>query len=190
MNDIRSPQRLSRRSALAGMGTGGVGLALAGHAGTVSAKVETITDHPLTGVWLSMADDGVSVYQFVADGTVTLTLPTCWANKDGDAAFSSSGIGTWQKTGAQTGYFNVVHVLSTAAGAFAGTLSVHGFPVVAEDGSAISIDGSEIRIYARDAKHLSAGVTGADGSLASVSAIRMRPGSPGFPGPYGSPAEQ
>ena len=183
-------QSYSRRNAVLALGATGLGVALANAPAEANAQSQGLGAHPLTGTWLSMADDGVSVYQFVADGTVNITCPTCRANQDGEAEFSTSGIGTWQQTGARSGYFNVVHVLSTAAGAFAGSRSVHGFPVVAEDGSALAIDGSGIRIYVQNEQNILSGVIGGDRSLASISAVRMRPGSPGFPSQYGSPAEQ
>lgn len=87
------------------------------------------------------------------------------------------------------GYFNVVHVLTDETGRFAGTRSMHCYPVVSEDGTSFADDGSKIRIYVRDESNSLMAILGEDGNSAPISAVRMSPGSPGFPGPTGSPAE-
>ena len=185
----RSSAPVSRRVALAGIGAGGLGVAVGLPARQAEAENPDLAAHPLTGVWLVTMGETVAPTSFGADGSVQLTCPVCERGVSGSNTFVTPGVGTWTSTGGRGGYFNVVHVLTDETGRFAGTRSMHCYPVVSEDGTSFADDGSKIRIYVRDESNSLMAILGEDGNSAPISAVRMSPGSPGFPGPTGSPAE-
>ena len=186
----RSSHSVSRRTALAGLGAGSLGLALTAPAGQAGASQASLTDHPLTGTWLLSLDGGVAPAVFAADGTVTLSWQVCGARSIGAVEYTTSGVGTWEGKGERGGYVNVLQVLADEMGAFLGTRSLHCYPEVSEDGRSFLEDGVQQRVVVRDASHTVTAILGVDGDSAPISGIRMSPGSPGFPGPTGSPAEQ
>ena len=190
MSKIRSTASVSRRSALAGLGVGGFGLALSSTGDQATAKTTDLADHPLTGTWLATVPGGMAPSLFAADGTVLLAWPICMPGPDGDTAYTTSGVGTWERTSERGGYFNVVQVLSDKSGVFIGTRSVHGYPIVSDDGRSFLDDGKQVRVYVRDASNEVTAILGENGDLPQISGIRMSPGTPGFPGLNGSPAEQ
>ena len=133
------PTAVSRRVALAGLGTGGLGLALAARGGGASAQTTTPGDlagHPIVGTWYADFDPAnpgtLFVYtSFHADGTLAEVHP-----------FAGAGIGAWEATGERTGraiykYQNI----ATAPGDFVqGTVTVWATVAVAEDGGSTTED--------------------------------------------------
>ena len=49
---------ISRRSALAGLGAGGLGLALANAARPANAQDAEMANHPMVGIWLAITPEG------------------------------------------------------------------------------------------------------------------------------------
>ena len=186
----RSSNSVSRRTALAGLGAGSLGLALAVPSRQVRAEGASLADHPLTGTWLLTLENGVAPAVFTADGTVTLAWQVCGARSDGAVEYSTAGVGTWESTGERGGYVTVVQVLADDTGAFVGTRSLHLYPEVSDDGGSLVEDGVQRRIVVRHASNGVMAIFGVDGDSAPMTGIRMGPGSLGFPGPTGSPAEQ
>jgi hypothetical protein len=186
----RSSTAVSRRTALAGLGAGSLGLALAAPARHAQADQTSLVDHPLTGAWLLTLPGAVAPAVFTADGTVTLAWQACGAGSAGAVEFTTSGVGTWKSTGARGGYVNVLQVLADEMGAFMGTRSLHCYLVVSDDGRSFLDDGIQTRVYVRNAAHTVTAILGEDGDSAPMSGVRMSPGSPGFSGHTGSPAEQ
>jgi hypothetical protein len=100
MNHYPITRPVTRRSALAGLGAGGLGLALATRglgANAQDTAPDTMANHPIVGTWyfdFPTDDFGtlVGYSSFHADGTRTDLHP-----------FAGPGIGSWQATGAQTG---------------------------------------------------------------------------------------
>ena len=182
---------VSRRTALAGLGAGGLGLALAATARRAAAQgaVPDFSDHPLTGTWLAMANPPLETDPqvaapslFAADGSVLLMFPLTQKGPQG-VQFNSAAVGTWEPDGERRGHFTAVQVLSDAAGTFLGTVTIDGYPVVNDDGQTFADDGSKVTVTIRDP----AGAvvqqvlpTGAP-SGRPVTGMRMGPGSPGFP---------
>ena len=127
---------VSRRSALVGLGAGGLGLALAGRAAAQDATPGAMAGHPLVGAWYADFDPAnpgtLFVYtSFHADGTRTDVHP-----------FAGAGIGAWEATGARTGRaINKYQNIATAPGDFVqGTVTVWSTFAVAEDGNGTTED--------------------------------------------------
>ena len=96
MNIPSHNHALSRRAALAGFGTAGLGLALANSAHPTAAQdTAAMASHPLVGAWVSdpipEIPTLVSYSHFHADGT--------WSSVH---TFAGPGMGTWQATGEHT----------------------------------------------------------------------------------------
>ena len=184
---------VSRRAALAGLGAGGLGLALAAHARGASAQEgpDSLTGHPLAGTWLAMANpplpDAPQVAApsyYGADGAVLLVFPLTQAGPQG-VQFAAPAMGTWEADGERRGHFTAVQALSDAAGTYLGTVTIDGYPEVSEDGQTFVDDGSKAVVTIRDAA--GAVVQEVAGVFARpVTATRMGPGAPGFP--EGTPA--
>jgi hypothetical protein len=89
INPTRSSSLVSRRTALAGLGAGGVGVAL----GAPSSRAQEMStaEHPLTGMWLAMANPAraedpkfPAPSLFAADGTVILGFVPAEIGMDGN----------------------------------------------------------------------------------------------------------
>jgi hypothetical protein len=186
----RSSHPVSRRAALAGLGAGSLGLALAAPTRQTAAESSSLADHALTGAWLVTLPGGVAPSFFGADGTVLLACPTCEQNAAGQIVYSTSAMGTWESAGDHGGYVNVVQVLTGSSGGFMGTRSLLWYPEVSEDGQSFLGDGATMRVYLRDSTNTVIAIRGEDGDLPPLAGVRMSPGSQGFPAPAGSPAEQ
>jgi hypothetical protein len=150
----------------------------------------SLADHSLVGAWLLTLPTGIALSYFGADGTALISWPACEQGADGLVRYTTPGLGTWERVDERKGYVNVVQVLSDAEGHFLGSRSLHCLPVVSEDGESFEDDGRAIRVYVRDGANALATILGKDGDSAPMSGVRMRPGSPGFPGQSGSIAEQ
>lgn len=149
-----------------------------------------MAEHPLAGAWLvSTSNMATAICTLDKDGTALVALPICEDDGSGTVSYTTPGVGTWQSAGARGGYVNVVQVLSHATGAQIGTRSTHYYPVVSDDGKSFTADGRFTRVIVRDSTGVLIKVVGEDGELPEISGVRMSPGSPGFPGPSGSPAE-
>jgi hypothetical protein len=99
---------VSRRTTLAGLGAGGLGVALAATVGGAAAQ-GSATDpasHPVVGTWFLGGDptnpDDVSFGAFNGDGTYASVH-----------AIAGAGIGAWRATGERTGELVVKQVNNT-----------------------------------------------------------------------------
>jgi hypothetical protein len=189
MSERRSFRSISRRVAVTGIGGAVLGAAVSELPGHAAARQSSLATHPLIGSWLVLVDGSVTVFQFAADGTAHLACPVCSSDDAGDTIFTSSGVGTWESIGERGGYYNLVHVLSDANGELLGTRSIHGYPKVSDDGESFEIDSRFVKTYVRNSSSELVAVA-EDAPDPAIVGIRMRPGSPGFPGLDGSPAEQ
>jgi hypothetical protein len=185
---FRTMSRLNRRTALATVSAGGLGLALAGrspNAAAQDANATALADHPLTGDWLAIANQTPGAPQvpapshFGADGSVLLVFPPTQAGQQG-VAFVSPPVVTWEADSDRRGHFTATQLLSDATGAFLGSVTVDGYPEVSEDGQSFVDDGAKVMITIRDATgSVVQQMPGAGGP--PVTGIRMAPGTPGFP---------
>jgi hypothetical protein len=145
MTTSRTTDALSRRTALAGLGATGLGLALAAathHASAQDATPTAMAGHPMVGTWIidrSPGDptDAVTAVVYTADGG--------WIDPLVGAA------GTWQATGPHSAAWTAIGLVGGGAGGyfalrtsaeiddagmnFSGTASV---TIVAPDGTVVT----------------------------------------------------
>ncbi len=126
---------VSRRAALAGLGTAGLGLALAaGPRITVAQDAATdMAGHPMVGTWLG-GDGGGSMSQFGPDGLMSITGPANFVDGSGNLVFQSTAVGVWEPADARSVRFTAVWFRSDAAGTFTGTTTLDGYLEVSDDG--------------------------------------------------------
>ncbi|MFT4039351.1 MAG: alpha/beta hydrolase, partial [Thermomicrobiales bacterium] len=178
----------SRRLAVGGAG---IGLTLAGlsRANRAAAQAVDYSDHPLCGTWLAMANPPLpedpqfpSPALFAADGTALIVHPATQRGPQG-VVFGSPVMGMWEPDGDRTGHFTVVQLLSDAAGAFTGTITIDGWLEVGADDQSLLDDGSRTSVTFRDASNLIVNQILPNGAPAGpgVQAARMGVGMPGFP---------
>jgi hypothetical protein len=200
MSTSRATSNLTRRSALAGIGAGGFGMAL-GSSASAAAKTAAISTagHPGVGTWLLMSP-GTSatptILMLTADGLamscgmvnhvkVAAISPAGYpggamgAAAHGPVIFSSPSMGFWEATSDRELHVTLTAIETDGDGAFTGTTTVESFPVLGEDGMSFTDDGLRTSATARDATFsVVAAVTG--GSLA-LTAHRLAAGAAGFP---------
>jgi hypothetical protein len=155
----------------------------------VSAQSTDLASHPLTGTWLAMANPPLpddpqfpAPSLFAADGTVLLLFPITASGPQGPV-FQTAYVGVWEPDSERRGHFTATQTLSAADGTVLGTVTVDGYPEVAEDGQTFIDDGSRVMVTMRDA----AGAI-IDQVMPSrkpegrpVTGTRMAVGAPGFP---------
>jgi hypothetical protein len=178
---------ISRRTALAGLGVAGVGAALAARPALAQdAAVSPLAGHPLVGLWVGMlpitpGEPPVPIPSlYGADGSVVLAWPVSEAGAAG-VGYASSVVGVWEAVGDRGAHFTAVQVLTDAAGAFTGTITIDGHPSVQEDGETFVDDSTATKLTVRDPSGAVVSVAGGDGSFPTVMGYRMRPGNPGIP---------
>ena len=136
MTTPQTGNAVSRRTALAGLGAGGLGLALAATARPAAAQdatAEAMANHPIVGAWMVAAPTGPALAVFLADGTNIQGVPTAQAGPQG-VTFTGAQVGTWEPVSERGIHFTGVQLLTDATGAFVGTVTIDGHPVVSEDG--------------------------------------------------------
>lgn len=99
---------------------------------------------------------------------------------------SSAALGTWEAFDETTGHFTAVLMLSNLDGALIGSVTIDGFPKVSDDGQSFIDDGSMAFSTIRDPTGaVIATVPGVD--RRPITALRMAPGTPGFPAAAATP---
>lgn len=164
-------------------------LGVARGAGPAHAQDARLAAHPMAGTWLAMANPPLTDEPQVAapslfgvDGTVVLLFPVTQRGPQGPV-FNSAYGGTWEPDGERRAHFTAVQVLSDAAGAFLGTVTVDGYPEASEDGQTFVDDGTRVMVTIRDATGSVVDQIMPTGQPAGrpVTGVRMGVGSPGFP---------
>ena len=176
---------VSRRTALAGLGAGGLGLALVTHdpgAAAQEASPDARASHPIVGVWNVTAPGGPALAVFSADGTNTQAVAATQALPQG-VTFVSTEVGTWEPTGPRSVHFTSVQLLSDATGTFTGTVTIDAYPTVSADEQTLRDDDPRSGPTIRDAAGT---VVAAPRGGPPATGVRMSPGAPGFP--VGTPA--
>src|SRR5215213_9883692 len=98
MTTHRPGAPVTRRTALAGLGAGCLGVALAATARQASAQdatAEAMANHPIVGAWMVAAPTGPALAVFLADGTNIQGVPTAQAGPQG-VTFTGAQVGTWE----------------------------------------------------------------------------------------------
>src|SRR5687768_14354203 len=132
MTTHRTNALVSRRTALAGLGAGSLGLALAVSARQASAQdatAEAMANHPIVGNWMATTGAGPAMAVFLADGTNIQGLPATQAGPNG-VEFVSTQVGSWEPVSARGVHFTGVQLHSDAAGVVTGTVTIDAYPVV------------------------------------------------------------
>jgi hypothetical protein len=179
---------ISRRTAIAGISATGLGLALAAtthHASAQNATPTIMASHPILGVWM-VQNNPPNIGIIFADGTLINVGVSSAVGPDGALGFASPGAGTWEVLDDRAIHVTFVEFHTDATGAFTGTLTFEGYPVLDEGGQTWTDDGSKVKLTFRDAAHNVTMVIGGDGSIPGVTANRMGPGVSGLP--EGTPA--
>ncbi len=188
---VFSPTGLSRRSALGRVAAVGAALGLSGRLGRAAAQDATpdFSNHPLSGMWLAMAnparadDPQVPVPSlFAADGTVSLAFVPAGIGMDGTIQYSGAAMGVWEPYDERTGHFTAVQAIADMTGELAGSATIDGHPRVSEDGTTFVDDGSLVTVTIRDAAGAVVVVVPPGTPGRPVTAVKMRVGTPGFPG--------
>ena len=185
MSTSRSDGSLSRRTALAGLGAGGIGVALAAPgriAAAQDAQSDAMANHPMVGAWMASTPSGLAPGIFSPDGTVVVIVPAT-ANSPLGTTFVSTNVGTWEPVSERGIHFTTVQLHSDANGTYVGSITVDGHPVVSEDGQSLVDDSPETGPTIRDAQ---GNVLDVLRGGPPVTGVRMGVGAPGFP--EGTPA--
>lgn len=149
------------------------------------AEPDALAGHPIVGTWLVLVPftpDGpphASPSLYTADGHVVLDWPVTTVGPAG-VTYASGWVGTWEPTDERGIHVTAVQVLSDANGAYLGTVTFDGHPMVSEDGQTFTEDDPETTLTVRDAAGAVVTVIGGD-NFPPVTATRLAVGSPGFP---------
>jgi hypothetical protein len=182
---MSEPRPLSRRTALAGLGVGSLGL-FASRVATAgaAAPASNLTDHPLSGLWLShlalAGDDDETAAApafFGADGTAVLVYPCAEAGENG-TQIRGLALGTWAPIDDHEARFTAVQVCFGADGSYQGTRTYDGYPVVSDDGASFTVKNEFDLLTIRDAGN--AIVASISGGRRAMFGNRMAPGNAGF----------
>jgi hypothetical protein len=179
----RTTNRVSRRATLAGLGAGGLSLAMAATARGVAAQdatSEAMASHPIVGVWNAMTPGGPSLATFLADGSATFANPPTAMDPDRGVVYLSPSVGTWEPTSSRGIHFTASLVITDANGTHVGYQTNDAYPVVSEDGQTLLDDQSQGRVTIRDASGVIIEEIATAGAP-PVTGIRMGVGAPGFP---------
>jgi hypothetical protein len=186
VTDQASSNSISRRTALAGLGAGvlGMSLAAAQHASAQDAAPGAMAAHPIVGNWMVNTPAGPAMAVFLADGTNIQGLPVTQAGPNG-VEFVSTQVGSWEPVDERGVHFTGVQLHSDANGILTGTVTIDAYPVVSEDGLTFLDDDPRSGPIVRDA----AGTVVADARGSGPPATGMRMGvGIGVPDlPVGSP---
>ena len=174
-------QSLSRRTALAGLTAGGLGVALAATTRSASAQdaATEMANHPIVGVWNAMTPGGPAPGIFFPTGIALMTPQVTQVGPNG-VTFVTSQAGVWEPVSDRGVHFTGVQIHSDANGTYVGSVTIDGYPVVSEDGQTLLDDQSQGTITIRDA----AGAILQEIATAGappVTGVRMAVGAPGFP---------
>jgi hypothetical protein len=180
--NTRSTNRsTSRRTALAGLGAGGLGLALAARGGSAAARdatAEAMANHPIVGVWM-VTTLGPNLAVFSADGSNIQGVPTAQAGPQG-VTFTGAQVGVWEPISERGIHFTGVQLQTDVDGNYVGSITIDGYPVVSEDGQTLVDDSPETTITFRDAAGNVVNVVKPATAGARATGVRMGVGAPGF----------
>jgi hypothetical protein len=173
---------LSRRTALAGLGATGLGLALAATVRQASAQDADMATHPMVGTWLGgRAPNDLGVTHFGPDGNMLLNYsPTVGVGPDGALTYNDPNMGSWEPVSARGIRIFFTWRTYDAAGAFIGYGSVEGYPVASEDGMSFWDDGTQVVVTLRDANAVVTQVQGPGMTDAGIGGVRLVPGKSGY----------
>ena len=155
MTTHRTDHTASRRTALASLGIGGLGLVLAAQGGTATAQERggDLAGHPLVGTWVVATTGGVVPQTHHADGSFIAAFPPNYVDPGLGLTFQGPGLGRWESTGERSGRFTFLQALSDDAGTYVGTFQLAAELEASEDGQTWS-GTNEAHIIVRDAENV------------------------------------
>jgi hypothetical protein len=183
MTNRASDRSVSRRTALAGLGAGGLGVALSAAARPAGAQDTTaeMATHPLVGTWLvGRAPNDIAVTHWGADGSMTTNLAGVSVGPDGKIAFTDPPLGSWVPIGERQIHFIFTTRTYDATGALTGYFTVEGHPVASEDGMSFWDDAIAATVTIRDPNGVVVQSLGGDGSVPPIGGVRLVPGKSGY----------
>lgn len=134
MTTYRTANAASRRAAIAGLGAGGIGLALAARGALAQEEGGDLAAHPLVGTWAVMTMPVVVPQIHGADGSFIAAFPPNYVDPALGLTFQGPGLGRWESTGERSGRFTFLHALTDASGAYVGSFQLAAELDVSEDG--------------------------------------------------------
>ena len=189
-NRLLSSSRLNRRAALGATGATAalcLGSRLSG-ASAQEAAGEAMASHPIVGVWLFMnatVPPSPSTAIFAADGSVVVESAVNYQHTARGVVYASDLIGTWEPVSERGIHLTGLSIESDANGAYTGTTTLDGYPVVSADGQTWTDDGTQAQLTIRDAANAVVAVLGGGGDQPPITppvrATRMRPGPLAMP---------
>ena len=150
MGTLRSDPTVSRRAAVAGLGAGGLGLALAARGTSAQEGASDLAEHPLTGTWAVMTPFGVVPQIHGADGSIMAFPPPSYIDPALGLTFQGPGLGRWEADGERSGRFTFLQALSGADGAYIGTYQLSAGIEASDDGQTM-FGNDQPRVIVRDA---------------------------------------
>ena len=154
MTNHRTEPNVSRRTALTGLGAGGLGIALATTARHAAAQdgAGDLASHPMVGTWAAMTPDGVVPQIHGADGSFIAAFTPNYVDPQLGLTFQGPGLGRWEPDGERRATFTFLQALSDADGIYSGTFQVAAAIEVSDDGQTWTGVGSPpLRVIVRDA---------------------------------------
>ena len=182
MTRSRLKAPVSRRTALAGLGAGGLGIVLSRpHLASARGTEDDMASHPLVGTWLAgKAPNDISVTHWSPDGNMSGNGTTVAVGADGALTHQDPAMGSWVPEGERQIHFIFTYRTYDATGALTGTFTVEGHPIASEDGMSFWDDGTRVTVTIRDpngavVQQMRPGLEGA-----GIGGVRLVPGESGY----------
>jgi hypothetical protein len=184
MSNRTTAELVSRRSALAGLGAGGFGVAIAARALNVSAQDASadMANHPMVGTWLAgRAPNDIAVAYLSSDGFMfTNSSPTVGTNPEGKIFYSEAPSGAWVPVSERGVHFIFTHREYDETGALTGYSAVEGYPEASEDGMTFWDEGTQVTVTLMDANAVVTQVIGPGLTDTAIGGVRLIPGKSGY----------
>ena len=180
MSNASTKHIVTRRTALAGLSAGGIGVALAATARSASAQdaATEMANHPLVGTWLAgTGPNDLQLVHWDADGNMDWQWNVAPTVTDGVTTYNDTVMGVWEPDSERGIHISFTWASRDASGAVTGTTTVDGYPVASDDGSSFVDDGTRAVVTLRDP---SGAVTQEITGVPRVTGVRVTPGKPGY----------
>lgn len=169
---------VSRRSALAGLSAGGLGVALSTRRAAAQDATAEMANHPLVGIWLAGANvNELGLVHLAADGSSTFQGGSIATGPDDALTFSGSAMGVWEPVSERGIHITFTWQNRDATGAVTSTVTVNGYPVANEDGRSFWDEGTQAVVTVRDP---TGAVIEEINGVPRVAGVRVTPGKPGY----------
>ena len=134
MGTPRIDPTASRRAVVAGLGAGGLGLAMTARGTSAQDAGADLAGHPLVGSWTVQTLGGVVPQLHGPDGSIVAYFPPSYVDPVLGLTFQGPALGRWEADGERGGRFTFLQALSDADGACVGTFQLSAGIEAGEDG--------------------------------------------------------